>query len=82
MPFYSTNGSLMWFAGNGKVYSSEGMIADNAIVHLWASRNDMSVESFIAAARAAGTAAGRALTLSEMAFAGSGVESASVRRVA
>jgi hypothetical protein len=66
IPFYSTNGALLWLAGNGKLYDSSGMITDNVSVYGWANRNEMSVDAFLAALRTAGMAAGRALTLAEV----------------
>lgn len=65
IPFYSTNGSLVWLAFSGKIYNSTGMISDNIATIFWAHQKDMSLDAFISAARAASAAAGRTLTLTE-----------------
>jgi hypothetical protein len=80
VPFYSINGALLWLAGNGKFYDPSGFITDNVTIYLWASRSEMPVDAFVSAARAAGTAAGRALTLSEISSASPG--SAATHKIA
>jgi hypothetical protein len=65
IPFYSMNGALDWLSLDGKVRNSRGMIVDNATPTFWAHQNQMSLDAFIAAVRAASAAAGRALTLGE-----------------
>lgn len=65
IPFYSTNGSLVWLGLSGKIYNSTGMISDNTTTTLWAKQKDMSLEAFVSAVRAASAAAGRTLTLGE-----------------
>lgn len=65
IPFYSTNGSLVWLGPSGKIYNSTGMISDNTATTLWASQKDMSREAFLAAVRMTAAAAGRTLTLAE-----------------
>lgn len=81
IPFYSTNGALSWLAANGKQYDSTGMIMDNTTVFVWADRNGMSVDAFLAAVQSAGKTVGRALALGEVSSGGAGVSS-STRRVA
>jgi hypothetical protein len=72
VPFYSTNGALLWLASNGKLYNSRGMITDNSAVYLWASRLEMTTNDFIFAAQTAARSAGRALTLQEISSASAG----------
>jgi hypothetical protein len=66
VPFYAANGYLQWLAPNGMIYSPNGELSDSTAVHLMADRNNLSVPDFVAAIRAAVSAAGRALTLGEM----------------